>query len=197
MTEPSSTRARIVAAAVALFAEQGFDATSVNQVVERARVAKGALYHYFGSKDDLLFEVYRDLIDRQLAHMDEILDRGLPAAETLRALVADLVTTTVEGLDAAKVFSRESHRLGDENQRKTRAARRRYHNAVTELVRAAQASGEFVGVASPEIVTFTVFGVINSLPVWFRTDGGKTPAAVAEEVSSLVLNGLIGKGGSE
>ncbi len=66
-TERIGTRQRIVAAAVALFAEQGFDATSVTEVVARAGVAKGALYHHFASKDDLLYEVYRELVDRQLA----------------------------------------------------------------------------------------------------------------------------------
>src|SRR3954454_25026574 len=90
----ASTRDRIVAAAVSLFAEQGFDATSVTEVVARAGVAKGALYHHFASKDDLLYEVYRELVDRQLAGLRDILGRELPPAEALRELIADLVETT-------------------------------------------------------------------------------------------------------
>ena len=93
MSAPAETgaRQRIVAAAVALFAEQGYDATSVNQVVARAGVAKGALYHHFESKDDLLYEVYRELVDRQLAGLRAILAEGWPPAATLRALIDDLV----------------------------------------------------------------------------------------------------------
>ena len=48
---------RIIAAAVTLFAERGFDATAVQQIVDRAEVTKGALYHYFDSKDELLYEI--------------------------------------------------------------------------------------------------------------------------------------------
>jgi AcrR family transcriptional regulator len=192
ITEPveAGTRERIVAAAVSLFAEQGFDATSVNEVVLRARVAKGALYHHFASKDDLLYEVYRELVERQSAGLTEILGRGLPPAQALRELIADLVTTTAASAREAKVFFRESHRLGDANQARVRSARRGIHDAVTELVRSAQASGEFAQVASPEMVTFTVFGVINELPVWFRPDGPKQPAEIAAELSSLILAAL-------
>jgi AcrR family transcriptional regulator len=186
MTE-SSTRDRIVAAAVSLFAEQGYDATSVNQVVHRAEVAKGALYHHFTSKDDLLFEVYHELIGSQLEGMKAILDKGLSPTQTLRELIVDLVTTTAARAQEAKVFAREGHRLGDENQKRLRSARREYHDAVTELIRAAQLTGEFSRVASPEIITFTVFGVINELPVWYQPTGRKRPSAIAEELCNLVL----------
>jgi AcrR family transcriptional regulator len=186
----ASTRERIVAAAVSLFAERGFDATSVNEVVLRAGVAKGALYQHFASKDDLLYEVYRELVDRQLAGLREILNRDLAPADTLRELIADLVVTTAARVGEAKVFLRESHRLGDANQARVRAARRSIHDAVTDLVRAAQTGGECAAVASPEMVTFTVFGVINELPVWYRPDGPKQPAELAAELSSLILAAL-------
>jgi AcrR family transcriptional regulator len=187
---PGDTRSRIIAAAVSLFAEQGYDATSVNQVVARAGVAKGALYHHFQSKDDLLYEVYRELVDRQRAGLAEILARGLSPADTLRAIVRDMVTTTAASVAEAKVFFREGYRLTDANQQRVRAARRQIHDAVTELVRSAQRSGEFAAVASPEMVTFTVFGVINELPVWYSPDGQKTPEQLAGELADLVLAGL-------
>jgi AcrR family transcriptional regulator len=190
MTAIADTRSRIVAAAVALFAEQGYDATSVNQLVARAGVAKGALYHHFGSKDDLLYEVYRELVDRQRAGLAEILARGLPPAETLRAIVLDMVTTTAARVAEAKVFFREGYRLTDANQQRVRSARREIHDAVTELVAAAQRDGRFAALASPEMVTFTVFGVINELPVWYSPDGPKAPEQLAGELADLVLAGL-------
>ncbi len=186
----AGTRQRIVAAAVSLFAEQGFDATSVNQVVARAGVAKGALYHHFESKDDLLYEVYRELVDRQLAGLKAILAGSQRPAGTMRALIADLVETTAASAAEAKVFFRESHRLGDANQARVRNARRSIHDAFIELVRAGQASGEFGRVASPEMVTFTVFGVINELPVWYRANGPKRPVELADELADLILAAL-------
>lgn len=187
----SGARARIVAAAVELFAAQGFDATSVSEIALRAGVAKGGLYHHFASKDDLLFEVYRELIDRQLAGTRAIQAQRLPAAEELRALVVDLVETTTAKVAEAKVFSREGHRLTDANQRRVRRARRAVHDAVLDLVRRAQADGEFTAVSSPEMVTFTLFGVVNELPVWYQPGGKKRPADIADELARLLLAALV------
>ncbi|CAM5504407.1 hypothetical protein SHIRM173S_11601 [Streptomyces hirsutus] len=61
---------RLLAAATRLFAEQGYDRTSVQEIVEAAGVTKGALYHYFGSKDDLLHEVYARVLRVQQERLD-------------------------------------------------------------------------------------------------------------------------------
>lgn len=183
-------RARILDSAVELFAQHGYDGTSVAQVIAQAGVAKGGFYHHFISKQALLYEIYGDLITRQLAAMDEILARDLPPAQTLRALVTDLVASTAASSRQALVFWREMNRLDDERTGEYRRARRRYHDAVVDLVRAAQAAGVFSSVASPETVTFTIFGVINELPLWFRPNGPKSAAQIAGEVADFVLAAL-------
>lgn len=182
--------ARIVAAAVELFAQHGYDGTSVAQVIARAGVAKGGFYHHFASKQALLYEIYGDLITRQLAALDEILARALPPAETLRALIDDLVCSTAERSRQALVFWRELNRLDDERTGEYRRARRRYHDAVLALVRDGQASGAFAAVASPETVTFTIFGVINELPLWYRPGGAKPAERIAAELADFVLAAL-------
>jgi AcrR family transcriptional regulator len=175
---------------VDLFAQHGYDGTSVNQVIARAGVAKGGFYHHFASKEALLYEVYGDLITRQLAAMDDILARRLSARETLRLLIADLVESTAASAQQALVFWHEQHRLGGPRTAEYRAARRRYHDAVKKLIRTAQDSGEFADVASPEMVTFTIFGVINELPLWYRPHGKARPAQIAAELTAIVLAAL-------
>jgi AcrR family transcriptional regulator len=177
-------------AAVDLFAQQGYDGTSVAQVIGQAGVAKGGFYHHFASKEALLYEVYGDLIGRQLRAMDDIVGRGLPPADTLRALIVDLVTSTAASSRQALVFWREMHKLGDERTTQYRRQRRRYHDTVKRLVRDGQAAGAFAAVASPETVTFTIFGVVNELPVWYRPSGRTRPAQLAGEIAEFVLAGL-------
>jgi AcrR family transcriptional regulator len=190
MTSGGDARSRVLDAAVELFADQGYDGTSVAQVLARAGVAKGGFYHHFASKEELLYEVYGDLITRQLQNLDAILGRGLPPADTLRALIADLVQTTADSARPALVFWREMNKLGDERTAAYRRARRRYHDAVRKLVRDAQASGEFAAVASADTVAFTIFGFVNELPLWYRPHGRKRPAQLATELSDLVLAAL-------
>jgi AcrR family transcriptional regulator len=190
MTSAPDARARVLDAAVELFATQGYDGTSVSQVINRAGVAKGGFYHHFASKEALLYEVYGDLITRQLQNMDAILARDLPAGATLRALVTDLVETTAASARPALVFWREMHKLGDERTEEYRRARRRYHDAVNTLIGEAQKGGEFAAVASAETITFTIFGFVNELPLWYRPTGRKRPAQLATELADLVLSAL-------
>ncbi|HTY72673.1 MAG TPA: TetR/AcrR family transcriptional regulator [Actinomycetes bacterium] len=186
----TGVRDRVLEAGVQLFAAQGYDATSVAQIVAMAGVAKGGFYHHFTSKEQLLYAVYGDLIERQLLGMDRILAAGRGPAETLRALILDLVETTAERAPQALVFMRERHRLGDERTEQFRVARRRYHDAVVRLVHDAQADGRFSAVASPETVTLTIFGVINELPVWYRPRGRKQPRQLGSEIADFVLAAL-------
>lgn len=186
----AGVRARVLDAAVDLFARQGFDGTSVAEVVTKAGVAKGGFYHHFASKEALLYEVYGDLIALQLDAMDAILARDVPPADTLRALIVSLVETTAAKAQQALVFWREMNKLGDERTAEYRKARRRYHDAVRRLVKDAQAAGQFRAVASPDMITFTIFGVINELPLWYRPNGRKRPAQIAAELADLVLAAL-------
>lgn len=190
VTQAPDVRSRVLHAAVDLFAAQGYDGTSVAEVITRAGVAKGGFYHHFASKEDLLYEVYGDLISRQLAAMDEILARRLAPGDTLRALITDLVVSTAGSAQQALVFWREMHKLGPQRAEQYRRQRRRYHDTVRRIVRDGQASGVFAAVASPDTVTFTIFGVINELPTWYRPAGRKRPAQLATELADLVLAAL-------
>lgn len=186
----TALRRRILAAAVDLFADHGYDATSVSQVINRAGVAKGGFYHHFASKKELLYAVYGDLIQRQLEGLERILAQRMPPAETLRALIMDLVETTAASTREALVFSRELSQLGNRRIVQMRGQRRRYHNALIKLVDAAQQRGQFSPVASPEIVVYMIFGVVNELPRWYRPAGRVRPEQIGTEIADLVLAGL-------
>ncbi|GAA3070732.1 hypothetical protein GCM10020000_64100 [Streptomyces olivoverticillatus] len=134
---------RLLAAATRLFAEQGYDRTSVQEIVEAAGVTKGALYHYFGSKDDLLHEVYGRVLRLQQERLDAFADAAAPVEQRLREAAADVVVTSIENLDDTKIFFRSMHHLGPDRLRQVRAERRRYHERFRALVEEGQRSGVF------------------------------------------------------
>lgn len=183
-------RTRVLAAATELFAELGYDGTSVQQVVARAGVTKGALYHYYTSKEQLLFEIYGAVIAEQLAGLDRVLGLGMAPEPTLRAIISDIVETTAEHALATAVFTREANKLNLEHWHALQAQWRRYQDTVRAVIRDAQASGEFASVASPEVISWMIFGVTNNMPTWYRPDGPKKPAEIAQEICGLVFAGL-------
>ena len=192
-----NTRERVLAAAEELFAEQGYDATSVQQVVTRAGVTKGALYHYFAAKEDLLFEIYHSLFAEQMAGLQRIIAQRADATATLRQIIDDLVITTAARTRAITVFGREGSRLDQQRWQALRTSWRTYQDTVRKVIRDAQESGEFATTASPEVVSWSIFGFTNDLHTWYRPDGPKAAAVLAKELADFVLNGLSKKEGEE
>ncbi|HCT75638.1 MAG TPA: TetR family transcriptional regulator [Micromonosporaceae bacterium] len=186
-------RGRVLAAAEELFAEQGYDATSVQQVVARAGVTKGAMYHYFSAKEDLLFEIYNSLLTEQLSGLDRILAQQHDAATSIREIIDDLIVTTAARARGVAIFGREASRLDQERWHALQADWRRYQDSVRKVIRDAQEEGTFVSSASPEVVSWSIFGFVNDLHTWYRPDGPKTAAVIAKELADFVLNGLSQK----
>jgi AcrR family transcriptional regulator len=75
----SGTRERIQAVAVELFAEHGYDKTSLREIAERLDVTKAALYYHFNTKEDIVVSLFDDLI----AGMDEVIDWAMDQPRTL------------------------------------------------------------------------------------------------------------------
>lgn len=181
-----AVRASILTAALELFAERGYDATSVNEVVVRAGVTKGALYHYFSAKEDLLYEIYRDHLEQQMADLDQILSSGDDPAAALHRVIENLVVTTIDQLPVVTVFARDMSRLTADRFAALQNDWRRYQDGVRGLIGAAQRDGTFARTTTPELASWMIFGFTNSLPLWYRPDGPLSPAGIAAELNSLV-----------
>ncbi|MFJ2114326.1 MULTISPECIES: TetR/AcrR family transcriptional regulator [unclassified Streptomyces] len=181
---------RLLAAATRLFAERGYDRTSVQEIVEAAGVTKGALYHYFGSKEDLLQEVYARVLRLQQERLDAFADADEPVEARLRAAAADVVVTTIDNLDDAAIFFRSMHHLSPEKNKRVRAERRRYHERFRALVEEGQRTGVFSTATPSDLVVDYHFGSVHHLPTWYRPDGPLTPEQVAGHLADLLLRAL-------
>ena len=88
------------------------------------------------------------------------------------------------------MFVREMHRLGEVRMTEFRAERRRYHETFLGVIEKGQADGEFSSIVPADTVVRIALGVVNQLPMWFRPDGPKSPARLADEIADFVLAGL-------
>jgi AcrR family transcriptional regulator len=186
-----------LAAATRLFAEQGYDRTSVQEIVEAAGVTKGALYHYFGSKDDLLHEVYARVLRLQQERLDAFADADAPVEERLRGAAADVVVTTIDNLDDAAIFFRSMHHLSPEKNKQVRAERRRYHERFRALVEEGQREGTFRTDVPADLAVNFLFGAVHQISTWWHPDGAMDAREFGEYYVGLFLDGLrrTGEGG--
>jgi AcrR family transcriptional regulator len=187
---PQPVPQRLLAAATRLFADRGYDRTSVQEIVEAAGVTKGALYHYFGSKDDLLHEIYGRLLRLQQERLDAVADASGRVENRLRDAAADVVVTTIDNLDDAMIFFRSMHQLSDEKQKQVRAERRRYHERFRALIEEGQREGVFTTQTPADLVVDYHFGSVHHLSSWYRPEGPLSPQQVADHLAGLLLRAL-------
>src|SRR5207249_173332 len=98
------TKAHLLAAAVRLFSAQGYEQTTLQQIAEEAGMTKGALYHHFQSKEDVLRHVHDEVIEEVIAASQPVIDADLPPAEALRELIVVHLREIETRGDAIRAF---------------------------------------------------------------------------------------------
>ena len=177
-------------AAVDLFARHGFANTSVQQIVEAAGVTKGAMYHYFRSKDDLLFGIYEHLLTLQGEHLTAIVATGNPTEQKLRAACIDVIETSIEFLDEGTVFFRSAHMLPAEKQLEVKHRRRVYNDQFVALVEAGQQEGIYRTDIPRAVLVANFFSDLHYLPQWYSADGLEDGSLIAAQLTDLFLAGI-------
>jgi AcrR family transcriptional regulator len=178
---------KLMRVSVELFATRGYAQTSVQQIVDAAGVTKGALYHYFASKDDLLFDIYDRILSLQRGHLDEIVSRALPPSETLRLICEDVLVTSIEWLHEGTVFFRSQHMLSEARQHEVKRRRREYNDAFERVLVAGQADGAFRSDMPAAVLIAHFFSDPHYLAQWYSPGGSQSRERVASELTALYL----------
>lgn len=167
----TSTRAKLFEAAASLIAAQGLHATTVDQIVERAGVAKGTVYYHFKSKDEL-FQAH---LVEGLKQLADTLRAQASGAATRRAALAAIVWAEVEYIGKYDAFARlVMSQLWQADSLWSDEAIRVLEDDIFALVRevleAGQAAGEFKPKLKPAMAAPVIFGMVATAAL------GRAPA---------------------
>lgn len=180
----------VMRAAVELFATRGYANTSVQQIVEAAGVTKGAMYHYFESKDDLLFDIYDRMLSLQKARVDEIIGRGGDTIDVLRSVCVDVIETSIAQLPEGTVFLRSVHMLSEPRRREVTRRRRAYHDEFAALITRGQREGVFRDDIPVALLAAHFFSDLHYLSQWYSPEGPESATLVAQQITDLFLTSL-------
>jgi len=109
--EKLAKRQEILRAAREVFAEKGLHAATLDQIAEKAEFAKGTLYCYFSSKDDLFLSMLEDEIERFSESLRSVLSRDLPPPEIMSRLVKSMMRSFGENMDLMRLLTQERSAL--------------------------------------------------------------------------------------
>jgi AcrR family transcriptional regulator len=189
--ERREKREAVLHAAVRSFNEKGFHATSLDDVATALNVTKPTIYHYFGSKDEILFECVRRGLDaiREAAETVES-DRG-DGLERLRRLMHEyaVIMTMDFGMCVTRTVD---HELSEASRTKFRALKREIDQTVRRVVEQGMADGSLAK-GDPRLVTFTLTGALNWIARWYDPAGSLTPQEIANASVATLITGLAAR----
>ncbi len=185
-----SLRDQILKAALQLFREKGYHATTLRDVITAAGCSKGGFYHHFASKEDLLCLIHELFITYELERGREACKHKGTVSSKLRQVIIDLVESIAFYRPHVTVFFEERRFLSSEKFSLVKQKRDEYEALIRGLVAEGIRNGEFRSDLDQRIVTFSIFGMCNWTYQWLRPDGSFTPRQVAEMFSDLILNGF-------
>jgi AcrR family transcriptional regulator len=178
----------LLAVAVEVFNERGYDGTSMEDLSKRLGIAKSAIYHHVSGKEELLRLSLDRALDGLFGVAAEVRAADASAAGRLELLVRGSVEVLQRELPHVTLLLRVRGNTAVERDALER--RRRFDRYVAGLVRQAQREGGLRNDLDPRTTAHLLFGLVNSLVEWYRPGRRAVDASLADDVVALAFDGL-------
>jgi AcrR family transcriptional regulator len=182
----------IIDATAKLFAQRGYQGTTMDDIAAAVKLNKGTLYHYFPGKAELLAQIYEESIDLVQTSFFKH-DAALTPPDRVRAIVTDLVRAIERKPHHTTVYLQEMQWLDEwlprHQHTKLRAREDQIRDYIVDAIDSGVESGEFT-VPSTFLAAMGLMGMACWTYRWYRPSGPLTMDDVASGFSDLVLAGL-------
>ena len=183
-----ANRDRILRISAELFAKNGYHATGVAALSDAVKLGRGALYHYIGSKEALLYEICKTQVDAMNTHAQGVMIADYSAEALLGEMARGLLRNIADHRNEWGVFFRDYSALTGDRRDEVFAARERYES----YWRQALDRGVKAGVLrhTPELLVKGILGMLNYTYLWFEPDGKVSPEELADFFMDILFQGI-------
>jgi AcrR family transcriptional regulator len=185
---PGHSLESLLAVAVAVFNERGYEATSMDELALRAGVTKSAIYHHVPGKEELLRLAVDRALDGLFAVTREPEATTGPAIGRLEHVVRGSIRVLTAELPFVTLLLRVRGNTAVERAALER--RREFDRIVSDLVRAAGREGSVRPDVDPAVIGRLLFGTVNSLTEWYRPGGPLSADDLANALVATTFGGL-------
>lgn len=177
--------------AAVVFARDGYDRASMAQLAAECGVSKALLYHYYASKEALLFAIVESHLSDLVDAVNQADDERLAPAERLEALVAALLDAYRDADAEHRVQIEGLRLLPEAEQEELKALERKLVRTFAGAIRDVDPDA-FEGTVLLKPVTMSLFGMLNWFYMWHREDGPLNRQAYARLATALLVGGVRG-----
>jgi len=179
----------ILTNAARLFSAQGYMRCSIADLADACKLSRGALYHYFDSKEAILFALLDAHIREMIEHVETAVAAGGPTLTQFQNVVREIVEVNAKSPHEQRVLLHDLSFLNEEEQRTIKDLERQLVDIVTDLLVRLDAEGRIVK-RTKKIYTMMLFGIINYTYTWYDPKGGIGPKEFADMAVELFLRGF-------
>ena len=172
--EKINRREELILSAAKLFEEEGYHQTSMERLAEHVGLAKPSLYHYFKSKEEILFEIHLHFIEPLIKSQLRRVELDMDPPQMLLEYITDHLEVVRDKPGLLQLFFEHRRELGLERRIEVRENRRRYRILIEDVIRAGISTGQFRDV-DVRLTAFALFGMVNWASKWYRTEKDLSP----------------------
>lgn len=182
-------RIAIMEQAAELFAARGFLGASISDIAKACDTSKSLLYHYYPSKEDILFDVMHSHVETLLETAKAVTAEPGSDTDKLHRLTQELMAHYVGAAARHKVLLNELAQLPPKRREIVVGIQRQLVDIVAKLISAIQpALGARSALRFPAAMLF--FGMINWTHIWMDAEGRASPERIAELAVNIFMDGL-------
>jgi TetR/AcrR family transcriptional regulator, cholesterol catabolism regulator len=184
-------RDAIIDVSARVFARRGYHATGIIELCAANDLGKGALYHYIGSKEELLAAIHDRVMDEVMLGADRVAEAGGSPSQQLAMLGEELLDVIHRYPDHVWVFLHEFPALTGDRATRFRGRRGEYERRVEEVLHAGVESGEFRDL-DPWLTARAWLGMHNYTYLWLKPGGRLSARDVAKPFAEIFMRGIEG-----
>ncbi len=176
--------------AAALFAEKGYHGTSIQDLARAMGMKKGSLYHYFNSKEELLFQLLDEYITGALEEIEGICALEIDPVEKLRRFMLFYSGFYAGDRDRMVLLINDIDKLGEDRRSRIIEKERRYYRALTGIFSQLQAAGVMKPLPR-SVAAFAFFGMVHYTYKWFNQGGNISAGELGEMFLEIFTRGIF------
>jgi len=186
-----NTREVLLKNATDLFYQKGYADTSIRDIGLKVGISSSIIYHYFKNKEEILFTIIFNESQDLIKSLLEIEGRISDPVECLREMLKEQsIIYSLKGKKVAKILL-DTHQLRGKRRDIIRNLQRDIYDIYKRVIKKIKDKGLLRDEINQTVLTFSIFGIINSFHLWYKKSGRLSEEEVAQDMVKIVLNAII------
>lgn len=187
---PTGRAAEVINAAAELFDARGYHLTSMEDIAEAVGIRKPTLYHYFKSKDEILYRIFVATIGSLIERIDRREALPMSPEQQLLEIMSDILEVIDSHNGYVRVFFEHHRELPTDRHAEIMALRERYHEHAVGVIQAGIDAGTIRPEIDPQLAALAVFGACNWAYQWYDSSGTLRGRDIAFSFWDMFIRGV-------